>query len=657
MSSTGTETELRAAARRTALTTLAELDAQSLRPPQALTLSEWADKYRILSPEAAAEPGPWRTDRVPYLRGVLDACVQHGVERVLLLFASQCAKTEVELNLVGYHIDQDPSPILSLQASLEAAQAWSTDRLAPMLRDTPVLRGRVKEAKTRTSANTIRHKVFPGGHITIVGANSAVGLSMRPIRILIVDELDRFPPSAGTEGDPLSLAERRTSTFWNRKIVIASSPTIRGASRVEKEWQGSDQRRYEVPCPACGEKQPLNFHRPDTEEADPKKRGFLHWDEGNPSSVAYLCGYCGHLIDESEKYGMLDAGEWVATNPEGTFPGFHISQLYSPFVRWEGIVREFLKVRATPELLKVFVNTVLGELWEDLAEKVDITTLGRRREDYVRVPYGAAVLTGGVDVQGDRIELEVRAWGAGEESWLIAHHRIYGDPQGRDVWERLETLLVKSYTHENGQPMRIRSCAIDTGHATLAVYAYVRGRQNRGVRAVKGSSERNYPLIGRPPKKPNKHGVKVWPLGTIAAKDRLFARLRIVAPGAGYMHFPQPQQDGADEEYLNQYGGEKVVTRKNKKGVSIREYAETGRNEAIDLYVYNFAALYMLGRAVTDNLGALAARYIPPKDETSQEEPVKQEQELPPGELPKPVEPGPRRMRSHRRGGGWIRGG
>lgn len=660
MTTIATATATRNTARARVLREAAVLDEQGLAPPKSLTLSEWADAYRMLSPEASAEPGPWRTDRVPYVRGIQDACTEPGVQRVVAMMASQSGKTEIELNLAGYHIHQDPSPILALQASLEAAQTWSTDRLAPMLRDTPVLRGRVHEAKTRTSANTLRHKLFPGGHITIVGANSAVGLSMRPIRILLADEVDRFPPSAGSEGDPLALAEIRTTTFWNRKIVVVSSPTIKGNSRIELEYAGSDMRRFEVPCPHCGERQPLNFWKPRHEDAPPKARGYLHWDSSDPDTVAYLCGFCGTLIGESEKLSMLDGGEWVIQNPQGAYPGFWVSQLYSPFVRWRDIVAGFYKAKQKPETLQVFVNTVLGEVWEESdSPRADATTLAKRRESYVRVPYGVGVLTAGVDVQGDRIELEVRGWGAGEESWLIAHHRIYGDPENAEVWSRLETLLAKPYLHENGEGMRIHSVAIDTGHATLAVYQYVRGRQRIGVRAVKGSSERAYPLIGRAPKRPNRHGVKVWPIGTITAKDRLFSRLGIVEPGPGYLHFPQPALDGADDEYLNQYAGEKVVTRVNQRGVRIREYEQTGRNEAIDLYVYSFAALYLLGRAVTDNLGKLANRYV------ARVEPATAEAAIsagPPGAEPA-AEPAPSapsketgRLRRARRRGGWIRG-
>ncbi len=575
----------------------------------------------MLSREASAEPGKWHTSRAPYQRGIMDVCAEPLIETVVVMSSAQVGKTEIINNLIGYYMDQDPSPLLVLQPTLEMARAWSTDRLAPMLRDTPRLRGKIHEPRSRDSGNTILHKRFPGAHITIVGANSAAGLAMRPIRVVAADEVDRYPASAGTEGDPVSLAVKRTATFWNRKVILMSTPTVKGASRIHDAWEQSDQRRYHVPCPSCGHPQPLTWKQ-------------LKWASGKPESPRYECIGCEKLIEEIYKPRMLERGAWVSENRGARAAGFHLNALYSPWTRWEELVREFLEAKGNPERLKVFVNTVLGETWEEQGEQIDPTGLEARREAYsAEVPVGVGVLTGGVDVQGDRVELEVRGWGAGEESWLIAHHRVYGDPERQEVWQRLEALVTKPYRHEHGASLRIRACAIDSGAFTHAVYRFVRPRQQRGVHATKGSSERGRPLIGKP-SRVNRHGVRVWPIGTDTAKDALFLRLRIQAPGPGYLHFPLAQEDGADGEYLAQFGAEKVVTR-FKKGVRIRDYQLVrDRNEAIDLYCLSLAALHALGRGVTEQLG----RWVAHVDASGKkEEPVEGEEATPtePTEAPK----------------------
>jgi phage terminase large subunit GpA-like protein len=590
----------------------------------------------VLSREASAEAGKYRTDRAPYQRGILEACSDPLVEQVVVMSSAQVGKTEIELNVVGFYIDQDPAPILVVLPTVDPdAKAWSVDRLAPMLRDTPRLRGKVRDPRSRDSGNKILHKTFPGGHITLVGANSPSGLASRPIRVALFDEVDRFPASAGTEGDPVNLGVKRTSTFWNRKIVKVSTPTFKDFSRIEADWKLSDQRFFEVPCPHCGARQRLEWKH-------------LHWETGKPASAAYACEKCGAIIDEVHKPRMLAGGRWVPTNPGSRIAGFHLNALYSPWARWGELARDFLEAKGSPERLRVFVNTVLGEPWEERGEQIEVTALAGRRERWTGdVPAGAGVLTAGVDIQGDRLELVVYGWGAGEEAWTVAHHRIYGDPEQSDVWERLETLRTKAYRHESGVDLRIRACGIDSGAFTHAVYRYVRPRQRQGVHALKGQSTRGRALLGRPSAKANRQGVRIWPVGVDTAKDVLFARLRMQAPGPGYIHFGPPGPDGGDDEYLAQFGAEKVVAR-FVKGVRIREYRPLrDRNEAIDLYVYALAALYSLGRGVVDHLGQLAARLGPAPGavQTSAEAPRS---------LAEPP-PAPPRGRSRPRGsGGWL---
>jgi phage terminase large subunit GpA-like protein len=601
----------------------------ALAPAPRLTVSEWSDRYRMLSREASAEPGRWSTDRAPYQRGILDAFSEPLVDTVVVMSSAQVGKTEVVNNVVGYYIDRDPAPILVLQPTVQMGEAWSKDRLSTMLRDTPKLRGKVKDPRSRDSGNTLLHKTFPGGHITIAGANSAAGLASRPIRVVLADEVDRFPASAGTEGDPLSLATKRTATFWNRKLGYFSTPTLKGFSRIEAAFQESDQRRYYVPCPHCAHRQTLVWER-------------LLWTDGNPDTAAYACEACGALIEEQDKGVMLAGGVWVAGNPGARAAGFHLNALYSPWARWAELVREFLAAAGNPERLKVWINTVLGETWEEQGETLNHDALSARRERYAApVPAGAGILTAGVDVQGDRLEVTVRGWGRGEESWLIHWEAIFGDPGRPEVWQTLEATLTRGWAHESGAELRIEAACIDTGgHHTAAVYEYVKPRQSRRVYAVKGASTPGRPLLSRA-SRANRAGVKLFTVGTDTAKDVLFSRLRIVEAGPGYLHFPA----WLEEEYFRQLTAEKVVTR-FRKGRPVRYYEKTRpRNEALDLEVYALAALHSLGTAVTQSLGARVER--------ANADGAAVRAAIDAGE-PEPAPTAPVRGAGRRRGGGWV---
>ncbi len=387
-----------------------------------------------------------------------------------------------------------------------------------------------------------------------------------------------------------------------------STPGIKGISRIEAAYEESDRRRYHVPCPHCGAMQPLRW-------------AGLVWEKDEngdhlPETAKYQCAKCSKLIDELDKPATLEAGEWLAELPGVRIAGFHLNALYSPWVRWAELVDDFLKSKDDPSRLQVFVNTVLGETWEETAEKIDATSLSARREAYdAEVPAPVGVLTAGVDIQVDRLELAVKGWAQDEESYLIAHHRLHGDPEGGEVWQRLETLLSKPYGHASGGELRIRSTMIDSGYRTDVVYGFVRTRQNRNIFASKGVE-----AVGRTPltraKKPNREGVKLWTIGTIAMKDIVFARLQISRPGPGYMHFCEQRADvdGIDAEYFAQFESEKVV-RRFERGRVRRKYIQVrGRNEALDLEVLNLAALHALGPAVRKNLGELA-RQVPPAGE------------------------------------------
>lgn len=417
---------------------------QKLKPPPKLTISEWADRFRQMSPEASAGTGRWHTDNAPYQREIMDAIGNPHVRMVVFKSSSQVGKTEVLLNVLGYYIDYNPAPILALQPTVEMGQTFSKDRLAPMIRDTAVLRKKM-DAKSRFSGNTIMQKTFPGGHVTIVGANSPAGLASRPIKIVLADEVDRYPVSAGTEGDPLNLAQTRQTTFWDKKTVLVSTPTIKGSSRIEKSWLESTMEEWTVPCPECGEYQPMVW----ANVVFDRER----WPRGG---VQYRCESCGCIAGEYRWKAQGRKGRYAALHPEREVRGFHLNVLASSFCAWAGIVTEFLSAKealdhGNPELMKVWVNTKLGETWEERGETADDMALLARREMYTAtVPAQVLVLTCGIDVQDDRFELELVGWGVGKESWGIRYQKIYGDPLKPQIWEDLDKFLQTRWRREDG---------------------------------------------------------------------------------------------------------------------------------------------------------------------------------------------------------------
>ncbi len=529
----------------------------------------------------------------------MDAINDPDVRQVAVMASAQVGKTETLLNIIGYHIDQDPAPILIIQPTLGMGQAFSKDRLAPMLRDTPALQGKVKDPRARDSGNTTLHKVFAGGHVTISGANSAASLASRPVRIVLCDEIDRYPPSAGTEGDPVRLAEKRASTFWNSKVVTVSTPTHKGASRIEDEYEHSDQRKYYALCRHCGEHQVLKWSN-------------VIWDDGEPTTAHYVCEKCGSIWSEADRLHGIANGKWIASKPFSDIAGFHITGLYSPWISLPDAVRDFLQAKKHPETLRVWVNTYLGETWEDAGEQVDDYAIANRKEKYsAQVPQGVLVLTAGVDVQDDRLEIEVVGHGRDEESWSIIYKTIYGDPSSSQPWGELDELLQQSYKHESGIDLTIRAVCIDSGgHHTSTVYKFCKAREGRRVFAIKGVGGEGKALVGRPTKN-NIGKTKLFPVGANTAKDLIFARLRITDSGAGYCHFP----DHYDDEYFRQLTAEKCIT-KYHKGFPRREYVKTRpRNEALDCRVYALAAYGILNLNINKIAERLHKRKEPDVDE------------------------------------------
>lgn len=559
---------------------LTEAIGVSLRPPTKLTVSQWADRYRQLSSESSAEAGRWSTSRAEYQRGMMDAVSDPRLETVVLMTAAQVGKTELINNVVGFHIHQDPAPMLVVQPTLEMAQTWSKDRLAPAIRDTPVLAAKIKDPRSRDSGNTTLHKVFAGGHVTACGANSPSSLASRPCRLILCDEVDRYPLSAGTEGDPVSLAKKRSTTFWNRKIILVSTPTEKSHSRIEQAYMESDQRKYFVSCPDCKEDQVLRWAN-------------VRWDEGKPATAEYMCDHCGSCWTDAARFRAIRYGKWKATaDGDGKTAGFHLSGLYSPWTPLEEAVRDFLASKRDPMRLKTWVNTFLGETWEDQGEQVDEHDLMERAEDWGgELPEDVLLLTAGVDVQDDRLEVEIVGWGRGEESWSIDYRTLYGDPSTADLWMQLDDVLQTKHIHPIHGEMILRSTCVDSGgHYTQQVYNYCRGRAGKRVFAVKGIGGEGKPIAGKPTKN-NIGKINLFPVGTDTAKELIYSRLKIQSPGEGYCHFPANRSP----EYYMMLTAEKKVT-KYFKGRPRREWIKLRtRNEALDCRVYATAALALMG--------------------------------------------------------------
>ena len=563
-----------------------------LAPPPDLKLSEWADKYRRLSAEASAEPGRWKTSKAPYQKEIMDAITDISIKKVVVMSAAQVGKTDAMiLNPIGYYIHYEPSPIMVLQPTIQMAETFSKDRLSPMIRDTPVIAERIND-KTRNSGNTILQKIFPGGHVTMVGANSPSSLASRPIRVLLADEIDRYPTTAGNEGDPLLLAAKRLTTFWSRKEVNVSTPTIKGTSRIELEYENSSKGEWNAPCPACGKLQPLKWAN-------------VIFNKEDLSEIRYVCEYCGVISNETEWKEHFKDGCFIHEYPEREVKGFHLNTLASTLATWREVVEKFIvandeKKKGNIELLKVWTNTEMGETWEEDGEQIEDDVLYKRREKYnCEVPEEVLYLTAGVDTQDDRFEVEVVGWGSDYESWGIKYAVIFGDLKMEQVWNELDIFLQQTFTRADGTIMKIICVCMDSGgHFTNQVYKFCKERFNRRVFAIKGSNDSTAAYIQKPTKN-NREQAYLFTLGVDTGKSLLLQRLRVEEEGPGYCHFPKEESKGYNEAYFVSLTSEKQVLRYKKgRPVFVWELKDKGihkRNEALDCRNYATAAIEITG--------------------------------------------------------------
>lgn len=588
----------------------------ALTPRERLDLDTWAEQNAILSAENSAEPGKWKSK--PYQRGMMNAITDPAVEMISVIKSARVGYTKILDHAIGYFIDQDPAPMLMVQPTVEDAEDYSKSQVKPMLEDTPCLRGKIKD-----DTETIVKKEFTGGSLRMIGANSPRGFRRITVRLVMFDEVDGYPvQGAGTEGDQIKLGIKRTDTFWNRKIILGSTPTVKGASRIEASYDKSDQRKYHVPCPFCKEKQVLKF-------GGPFEAYGLKWPKDEPHNAYYECEHCHEAIEEKHKEWMLENGEWIADKPFAGHAGFHIWAAYSTFpnAAWGKIVQEFLEAKGDPLLLQVFINTVLGESWEHMgSDTTPKHELMARRELYdAEVPEGVVLLTAGVDVQDNRLEFEITGWGKNEESWMIRYGIIDGDPAQPAVWRKLDAELVKQRKYADGRKIRVAATCIDSGgHHTQKAYQFCRERAGRNIYAIKGRSERKGERHPVWPRTPSRKGSNTWYLlGGNASRDVVYSRLALEEPGAGYCHFP----DWVTEEYFEQLTAETLVVEQTS-GVRYTTWKtkRNTRNEAADCRVYSYGALCAL-QSLGVNINAFADKLKALQQQKALQEPKKKKVE------------------------------
>ena len=574
-----------------AIAELARYTFRMFRPPEAQTVSEWADQNRVLVSESSAEPGAWRTDRAPYQREIMDSFTQPGIWQIVIMASAQVGKSEIELNMMGCAIDNDPGPMLYIQPTKEVAEDYSKRRIAPMINACPTLREKVFKARSRDAANTITMKTFPGGSLAIIGANSPADLASKPVRYIFMDETDRFPVSAGTEGDPQELAERRTETFrHNRKIIKTSTPTIKGRSKIEKDYMNGTQEEWHTECPHCHTYNFIRFSDIHFEKED--FRNTAGNEDYHVKKVTWECPTCKREIPEHVAKRM--PAKWVSQNPlalDNGIRSFRLNAFMSPWSDWKDIVYKFLKAKNDPELLKTFYNTILGESWEVHTNKGLDEKLYNRREHYnAEVPTGVLLLTMGIDTQDNRLEYEVVGWNRNGESWGISRGIIPGRADSPGVWEEVDLLLDHEWKMKNGMKMKTLATFIDSGgHFTSDVYKQCALRQTKRIWPIKGEGGEGKEYCRQMKKAKQAEGVK-FIIGVDDGKSGIMYEAGLETPGPNYMHFPIDYRAGYDKEYFRGLISEQmVIHRQRGKAVVVWEKIYE-RNEPLDCRNYARAA-------------------------------------------------------------------
>lgn len=610
-------------------------------PPPDLTVSEWADDERRLSPESSAKPGKYSTAITEYARGVMDAFNDPKVKRIVGMFSAQVAKTTIIENVIGYHAHHDPSPIMVVQPTLEIAEAFSKDRLAPMIRDTPCLKDRFAEAGSKTSGDTLLHKKFPGGAVTIAGANSFNSLASRPIRIVLGDEAAKWRPNE--KGSPFRQVSVRARAFWNSKLAFFSTPTDSSPdNEFNQIWEESDKRLRFALCPHCGVHGVMTYDESEAwlpSSAD-VPRIVLEWREGpelkledgrtirRAADAWFRCCSCSERLDDAERIRADRAGEWRATQPFAGTAGFWGWQAISPFSRAVDIANEWLSSLGSPVTMQSAKNETFGLPWAESGEAPSWKRLFDRADrgySLGTVPAGALFLTAGADVQQDRIEIQVIGWGRRRQCWLVDYIVLEGDTRRPEVWTALTRIMGNVYQNGSGADFTIRKLALDTGYESERAYDWAREHRYGPVALVKGGPDTQTALVAAPSAievsrqgKKLATGLKLHLLNVGEFKKDLYGRLSLDLPNLeksepypdGFFHFCQVSDT---EEYCRQLSAEQLVSRKTRSGYIKREWEKARpRNEAMDTWNYASAARIILGfdrltEAQWDQLEALAA--------------------------------------------------
>ena len=562
--------------------------AKALAPRKPLTVSQWSDLERRLSSKGSAEPGRWRTDRNPPLREPMDCLsARSTVKDIVLKFPIQFGKTEVAVNGLGYTMDHNPGPVMVTLPGEVSLHKWVAQKLNPMIEECPAVRATLTSTDSRNGSNRREFKDFAGGQLYIEHAGSPSRLKSTSVRTLIVDELDEFAANLTGGDDPVEMLDGRTSAFpATYKRLYISTPQIKGLSRIDALYEKSDQRRYYVPCPHCGEEQPLEW-------------AGLRWGPGG-SNVAYVCRECGALIEEHHKTAMIAAGRWVPENPGARMRGYHINCLYYQIglgPRWADLVERWLDSQNDPARLKTFINDRLAEAWEDPAMRaVKHNIIADRAEAYpLRVaPAGVLAVTAGTDTQDNRLAVHFTGWGRGMAGWTLDYVELPGDPAEDAVWQALAELINRGIPHASGAILPVLATAIDAGgHRTEAVKAFVRSRAIRRPLAIFGAVPNNAPVLSKGKLQDvnwrgqyDKRGVMIHHVGTVGIKHLLYSRLSTdadKAPEDRLVHF----SDQLPAEYFAGLVSETYNPSKNRF-----DKKRGARNEPLDTWVYSYAAAH-----------------------------------------------------------------
>lgn len=625
---------------------------EPLRPPPDRPLSEYLDAHYYLPPEPSANPGKWTT-RAPQ-REILDAIGDMSIRRVSVKKSSRFGLTLMVGGGMMRWIDEDPRTQLMVQPRVVDAQTWSKIFFTTMVRDNPRLRGKVSDGVKKSGA-TILSKSYPGGRLTIVGANSGAGFRMLSCNIVWLDEVDAYPPSAGSDGDPVKLAETRAADFWDGQIVAMSTPLVDGESRIDELFLDGDQRHYHVPCPTCGHMDLLVFDRKSGKDGE--KRGhYMQWPKDEPGRAYFVCRANGCVIEERDKGKMIDQGEWVADQPFDGHASFHIWRAYSTSAanRWGDIARAWVDAQGKDAQLQVVTNTILGQTWTVRGEAPEWEDLYARRQPYLvgSVPDGVVFLTAGVDVQHDRFVYEVVGWDLDKRSWSIDAGELYGDTADTETYKQLDALLQRHFPRTDGTSLTITRLAIDAGdgNRTQNVYNWARRYRKTYVMACIGRGKGTYALLNTPQPvdikwngTTKKNGYKVYKVGVNIAKAELY----------GWLHLKDDRPEKPDgwctfpahpPEFFRQLTGEQRITTVSKRGHSTTDWVKKPgfQNHWMDARILARAAASAEGidkvRPSTGT-GAAPAPPAPP---------------APTASTPAPA-PQPKRKARQRKTGNWMK--